>query len=89
MFIGGSGNGIIPLVYLLAVGGISFWISLNDYKDLTNTDMERLYKVYAKELLPMENELINEYQKRFQKLSVYAPLDELTTVWEEYMYRMK
>ena len=85
----GNGNGTFVGLYLMAVTGISFWISLNDYKSLTNTDMEKLYKIYAKELLPVEDKLIQEYQNRFQKLSEYAPLDELTTVWEDYMQRMK
>ncbi len=82
---GGNGNGSFVLLYLLAVAGLSFWISLNDYKDLTNSEMERLYKLYEKELLPVENRLVKEYQEKYQKLAVYAPLDELTTVWERYM----
>lgn len=85
----GNGNGKFATLYLFLVLGISFWISFKDYKEMKNTDMERLYNLYEKQLLLMENQLIEEYEKRFQKLSVYAPLDELTTVWENYMQRMK
>lgn len=86
---GGSGSDFFVGFYYWGIVGISFWISLNDYKNLSNIDMERMYKFYEKELLSVENEQIKEYEKRFKKLAVYAPLTELTTVWENYMQNMK
>ena len=78
------GKGLGTLILVLIVG-FSFWISLQDYKELNNDDDKRLYKLYETQLQPTEAELVKEYRERFSKLNVYAPLEDLTTVWEAYM----
>ena len=64
---------------------IGFWISLKDYKALNNDSDKGLYKLYENKIRPREAELIKEYRERFKKLNVYAPLEDLTTVWEAYL----
>ena len=54
-------------------------------KELNNDDDKRLYKLYEAQLQPTEAQLVEEYRERFSKLNVYAPLEDLTTVWEAYM----
>lgn len=78
------GKGVGTFILVLIVG-FSFWISLQDYKELNNDDDKRLYKLYEAQLQPTEAELVKEYRERFSKLNVYAPLEDLTTVWEAYM----
>lgn len=76
---------VLGMLLVALVMGYGFWISLQDYKELNNDDDKRLYKLYEAQLQPTEAELIKEYRERFRKLNVYAPLEDLTTVWEAYM----
>ena len=80
-----SVGGFIGILILVLIMGFGFWISLQDYKELNNDDDKRLYKLYETQLQPTEAELVKEYRERFRKLNVYAPLEDLTTVWEAYM----
>ena len=82
-----SVGGLIGILIIGALMVLGFWISLQDYKELNNDDDKRLYKLYETQLQPTEEKLVKEYRERFRKLNVYAPLEDLTTVWEAYMKR--
>ena len=75
----------LGILIVVLIVGVSFWITLQDYKELNNDDDKRLYKLYEAQLQPTEAELVKDYRERFSKLNVYAPLEDLTTVWEAYM----
>ena len=76
---------VLGTFVVILIVGFSFWISLQDYKKLNNNDDKRLYKLYEAQLQPTEAELVKEYRDKFSKLNIYAPLEDLTTVWEAYM----